>query len=86
MAPKTCKCKVTLNFLRNTYLKDTRPKVWKIQDFSVIQILREINFGEFRSSITAYFANLGALNFDFSVNFRLRKTQKIHEYKNLRDS
>ena len=27
--------------------------VWKFHDFSVIQILREINFGESRSSITA---------------------------------
>ena len=27
--------------------------VWKFQDFHVIQILREINFGEFRSSKTA---------------------------------
>ena len=33
--------------------------VWKFQDFSVIQILREINFGESRSSKTAVFAILG---------------------------
>ena len=30
--------------------------VWKYQDFSVIQILREINFGESRSSKFAFFA------------------------------
>ena len=29
--------------------------VWKFQDFSVIQILREINFGKFRTSTTAIF-------------------------------
>ena len=28
--------------------------VWKFQDFSVTQILREINFGECRSSKTAF--------------------------------
>ena len=33
--------------------------VWKFQDFSIIQILCEINFGESRSSKTAIF---GALN------------------------
>ena len=33
--------------------------------FSVTQILREINFGELRSSKNAIFAILGALNFDF---------------------
>ena len=35
--------------------------VWKLKDFSVIQILREINFGQSRSSKTAIFAILGAL-------------------------
>ena len=30
--------------------------VWKFQDFSVIQILREINFGDSRSSKIAVFA------------------------------
>ena len=29
-------------------------RVWKFQDFPVIQILREINFGEFRSSKYAF--------------------------------
>ena len=35
----------------------------KFQDFSVIQILREINFGESRSPKTAVFVIFGALNF-----------------------
>ena len=35
--------------------------VWKFQDFSVRQILREINFWESRSSKTAYFAILGVI-------------------------
>ena len=37
--------------------------VWKFEDFSVAQILREITFGESRSSKTVFFAILGALNF-----------------------
>ena len=32
--------------------------MWKFENFSVIQILREINFGESRSSKTAVFATL----------------------------
>ena len=37
--------------------------VWKFKGFSVIQILREINFKESRSSKTAVFAILGAVKF-----------------------
>ena len=52
--------------------------VCKFQDFSVIQILREINFGEFRSFKTAnaIFPFLGDLNFVNLVNFSLLKVQK----------
>ena len=50
--------------------------VWKIHDFSVTQILREVNFGESRSCKTAIFAISGALNFDDLVNFSLQKVQK----------
>ena len=40
------------------------PTAWKFQDFSVIQILREISFGESRrSSKTAFFAIFVTLNF-----------------------
>ena len=45
--------------------------LWKFQDFSVAQILREIKFVEFRSSKTAIFALFGAL-----------KDAKIHENQN----
>ena len=37
--------------------------VWKFHDFSIIQILREINFGDSRSTKSAILANLEALNF-----------------------
>ena len=45
--------------------------VWKFHDFSVIQILSEINFEECRSSKIAIFAILGALNLVNLVNFSL---------------
>ena len=47
--------------------------VWKFREFSIIQILSEINFGECRSSKNAIFAILGALNFVNLANFRLQK-------------
>ena len=37
--------------------------MWKFQDFSVIKILRETNFGEFGSFKTTVFAFFKALNF-----------------------
>ena len=56
--------------------------VWKIQHFSVIQILREINFGESGSSNIAAFAIFGALNFVALVNFSLQKLQKFMKNHN----
>ena len=49
------------------------------QDFSVTQILREINFGESRSSKIAIF---GALNFVDLVNISLQKVQKVMKNQN----
>ena len=54
----------------------------KFHDFSVTQILREINFGEFRSSKTDGFVILKAPNFVELVNFGLQKVQ-ILKYQNL---
>ena len=53
----------------------------KFEDFTVIQILREINFGEPQSSKTAVFAIFGALNFADLVNFSLQKVQKFIKKK-----
>ena len=55
--------------------------VWKVQDFPVTQILREINSGEFRSSETAVFAFFGALDFVDLVDFSLQKVQKCTKIK-----
>ena len=55
----------------------TEYTVWKFQDFSITQILREINFGGSRSSKTAVLAILGALKMSILVNFSLQKMQKF---------
>ena len=47
--------------------------VWKFQDFSITQILREINFAESRSPKSAIFAILGPLNFANLVIFSPQK-------------
>ena len=39
--------------------------VWKFDNFSIIHILREINFGNFRSTKSAMSTHLEVLNFDF---------------------
>ena len=47
--------------------EDGQPKryftVWKFQEFSVTQILREINFGECRTCKTAFFCHFGGFEF-----------------------
>ena len=51
---------INLRFYSWTQPKlDTLVTVWKFQDFYVIQILREINFGESRSSKTVIFSFQG---------------------------
>ena len=39
--------------------------MWKFHDFSITEILREINFGGSRSAKSAISKHLEALNFDF---------------------
>ena len=58
-----------------------RTTMWKFEDFFVIQILREINFGESRSSRTAVCVVFGALNIGNLVNFNFLKVQKFLEIK-----
>ena len=56
--------------------------MWKFQDFSITQILREINFEDSRMAKTAIFAILRAVNFVQMVNFSLKKSTKIHKNQN----
>ena len=53
--------------------------MWKFDEFSVTQILREINFEESISSKIALFANLEALKMINLVNFSLQKSVKINK-------
>ena len=62
--------------LNKTFVKEVST-VWKSQDFSVILILRETNFGESRSSKTAVFAFFESLNLVNLVNFSLQKVQQL---------
>ena len=55
--------------------------MWKYEEFLVIQILREINFGESESFEIAIFANFGALNVVNLVNFSLQKVQNLMKIK-----
>ena len=55
--------------------------VWRFHDFSITQILREINLRESRSFRIAVFDIFGVLNFDNLVNFSL---QKVHKFINVK--
>ena len=54
--------------LSKWYLQECLPQgniVWKFHDFSITQILREINFWDSRSAKSAISTQLEAVNFDF---------------------
>jgi len=70
---------VRVNFSIFQTLKGT---LWKFQDFFVIQILREINFGESRHSKNANFAILWDSEFVDLGKFRPSKSAKIHKSQN----
>ena len=53
----------TLTFNVPDVLEGKHTTVWKFQDFSVIQILREINFYESRSSKDVVLTIFWALNY-----------------------
>ena len=69
------------NFLGGRGKKGLRPSKgsktpfteWKFHSFSIIHILREINFGDSRSAKSAIFTVLEALNFDFDEVLQLLK-------------
>ena len=51
--------------------------MWKFQDFSATQILREINFGHFEVSKTANLIIWSAMNFEFLDIFDIFKIQSL---------
>ena len=52
--------------------------MWKFHDFSVTQILREINFEESRNAKSAILSHLQALNFDLYEFLHFLKAE-IHQ-------
>ena len=65
-----------------------RSTVWKFQDFSVTQILREINFWDSKNAKLAILTHLEALNFDFQEFLHFLKAviyqiDKIQSPKNI---
>ena len=55
--------------------------VWKILYFSITYILREINFGDSRSTKCAIFTHLEALNFDFWYISALKNCSQFNRIK-----
>ena len=55
--------------------------VWKFKDFSVTEILRELNFEESTTSKTAVFTIFGARNFLNLVNLSFLKVQISYKSK-----
>ena len=66
------------SFLKIYPFRSFKSKMWNSQNFSVIQILREINFGE---CIGSRFCNLQALTFVAFANSSLKKVQKFTRIK-----
>ena len=61
--------------------------MWKFHDFSITQILREINFRDSRSAKSAIFTHLDALKFDpnnffHSLEAEINQINKIQSPKN----
>ena len=56
--------------------------VWKFQDFSIIHILHETNFGDYRSAKSAILTHYEALNFDFYEVLQCLKAEidQIHSF------
>ena len=57
--------------------------MWKFHDFTITQILCEINFGDSRSAKSAILTHLEALNFDFYGFLHFLKAE-IHTFNKLR--
>ena len=68
---KTEKYQIKYEYLQSLFLSP----VWIFHDFYITQILREINFGDSTRAISAIFAILETLNFDFYEFFHLLKAE-----------
>ena len=64
-----------------------RCTVWKFHNFTITQILREINFGAFLRCKMSHFSHLETLSFDFCeflhfLKAEIHQNNKIHSPKN----
>ena len=61
--------------------------MWKFQDFAITQILREIKFGDLRSTKFAILTHLQALNFDVMnfLHFLKAEIYQINQLQSLKD-
>ena len=55
--------------------------VWKCHDFSIAQILREINLGHTRSAKCVIITQLEALNYDFYEFLHFLRAEKCQKLK-----
>ena len=69
------------SWFHGIFAKLDNPQSWKFQPFSVIQILREINFWNFRSSKSAISSILEALYCVTLVNCSFQKVQTFIKIK-----
>jgi len=68
--------------INSVFLGKLTMQCGNLMNFSVIQILREINFGTSRSSKSlVFFAISGALNFVYLADFILQRMQKFMKTK-----
>ena len=67
--------------MQQYYLFSIVSTVWKVHDFSITQILREINFGDSTSAKSAILTHLDVLNFAFyeTVHFLKVETYKVNK-------
>ena len=56
--------------------------MWKFQDFSIAQSLRENNFGDFNSAKSAIFTHLEAMKYDFYEFLHFLKGLNLPNYQN----
>ena len=55
--------------------------MWKFHDFSITHFLREIKFGDSRSTKSAILTSLEALNYDFYASFHFLKAENYQMNK-----
>ena len=63
------------SYFSSNHLKIAIFEMWLFHEFSITQILREINFGDSRSAKSAVVTHLEVLNFAFYENLHFLKAE-----------